>query len=200
MTEISSSSMTGGGGTKTGRRGTMVGWGCGGRLGGGLGGSLCQCRNGKQGRGAYRDERNDRFHLPTVVSGPIGRQERARYTACNGGINEPASATGRGRAPPGRRSAATREDGRELRHPGEDRRPSVGAGRARRALPAGGVSARPRRRHLSSERGSRPSLRALCLGGRQARQSAAAQPHDLGGDRGRPWRGAQRRLRAAGQR
>src|SRR5215475_6687675 len=29
MTAISSSSMTGGGGTKTGRRGTMVGWGCG---------------------------------------------------------------------------------------------------------------------------------------------------------------------------
>src|SRR5262249_57063998 len=90
------------------------GLGGGGRLGGGFGGSLCQCRNGKQGRGAYRDERNDRFHLPTVVSGPIGRQERARYTACNGGINETASATRRSRTPPGRRTTAAPEDGQQL--------------------------------------------------------------------------------------
>ena len=69
----------------------------------------------------------------------------------------------------------------------------------RRALSAGRISAGRRRRHLSPERGSRPSLRALCLGRRPRQESAAAQSHDLGDHRRRPRRRAQRRLRAPRQ-
>ena len=97
-------------------------------------------------------------------------------------------------------SRAIEKTGVTPRQSGEDRRPAGVAGGPRRALPAGGIPAGRRRRHLSPGRGSRPSLRALRLGRRRRQEGAAAQSHDLGDHRRRPWRRAQCRLRPARQR
>ena len=143
--------------------------------------------------GPRQNHRNELFH---------GRQpkRRAGYTATNGGTMSLHQ----------ERAAAVRQlvdQAREIEKSGVsyatlDRIGGLLAapGPPRRAFPPGRVSARTRRRHLSPERGPRPSLRALRLGRRAGQESAAAQSHDLGDHRRRPRRGAQRGLRPARQR
>ena len=107
------------------------------------------------------------------------------------------------RRPCGTWSIEATRDRKERRHlcqPREDRRPAGDARQPRRALPAGRISARADGGiyRLSEDPDHRFALYASAGGAGQ--EGAAAQSHDLGDHRRRPWRRAQRRLRPARQR
>ena len=184
--------------TGSGRAGGRIVRGRGlGRFGLGLGQSLCR----QHRRCSEQDDRDDMFHSDTVVALGIGRQAPDGYT---GRQTEDQMTLHQERAAAVRRLV---DESRAIEKTGVTRAnlEKIGgllaslAGRAE-LFPQEEFPLGRRRRHLSPGRGSRPSLRALCLGRRRRQEGAAAQSHDLGDHRGRPRRRAQRRLRPPRQR